>query len=96
MVARELELAALDELLDTGGIVVIEGGPGLGKTALVEECVARARRGGWRTLRAQGSELEVGFSFGVVRQLFERDLASMTEADRGRAFVGPAALAGDS
>jgi hypothetical protein len=95
LVARELELAALDDLLDTGGIVVIEGGPGLGKTALVEECVARARRGGWRTLRAQGSELEVGFSFGVVRQLFERDLASMTEADRGRAFAGPAALAGD-
>ena len=95
LVARELELAALDELLDTGGIVVIEGGPGLGKTALVEECVARARRGGWRTLRAQGSELEVGFSFGVVRQLFERDLASITEADRGRAFAGPAALAGD-
>jgi MoxR-like ATPase len=45
LVARELELAALDDLLDTGGIVVIEGAPGLGKTALVEECVARARRG---------------------------------------------------
>ena len=95
LVAREQELAALDELLDAGGIVVIEGGPGLGKTALVEECVARARRGGWRTLRAHGSELEVGFSFGVVRQLFERDLASMTEAERGKAFAGPAALAGD-
>ena len=72
---RDRELAALDALLDRGGALVIEGGAGIGKTALAAEAAARARRRGWQVLRGCGSELETGFAFGVVRQLLERVLA---------------------
>ncbi len=95
LVAREGELAALEELLGRGGVVVVEGGPGVGKSALVHECVARARLRSRRVVRAQGWELEAGFAFGVVRQLFERELASLPKADRARVSAGPAARAAE-
>ena len=36
------ELAAVDELLERGGVVLIEGGAGIGKTALLEAACRRA------------------------------------------------------
>jgi hypothetical protein len=62
LLERDRELAALDALLDRGGALVIEGGVGIGKTALAAEAAARARRG-WQVLRGCGSELETGFAF---------------------------------
>ena len=44
-------------------------------------------------LRARGSELESGFAFGVVRQLFERRLAAAGEGERAALLAGPAAAA---
>jgi DNA-binding CsgD family transcriptional regulator len=41
-------------------------------------------------LRARGSELEAGFAFGVVRQLFERRLAGLDAAEQGELLRGPA------
>ena len=40
-----------------------------------------------------GSELESGFAFGVVRQLFERRLATAGEGERAALLAGPAAAA---
>jgi predicted ATPase/DNA-binding winged helix-turn-helix (wHTH) protein len=50
-VGRKAELARLDARLDEarngrGGLVLLSGEPGIGKTRLVEEFSARARRGG--------------------------------------------------
>ena len=72
---RVRELAVLDALLEDGGAVVIEGGAGIGKTSLVEQGCRGAWPHGRRVLRARGAQLETGFAFGVVRQLFERELA---------------------
>ena len=91
---RERELAAVDELLEEGGALLVEGGAGIGKTALLDEACRRAAGLGREVLRARGSELEEGFAFGVVRQLFERRLATAEEHEREPLLAGPAAAAG--
>ena len=87
---RDHELAALDALLDRGGALVIEGGAGIGKTALTAEAAARARQRGWQVLHGCGTELETGFAFGVVRQLLERVLADAGPEQRAGLLAGPA------
>jgi hypothetical protein len=52
---------------------------------------SRADELGHEVVRARGSELESGFAFGVVRQLFERRLAAAGEAERAALLAGPAA-----
>jgi uncharacterized protein len=88
LLEREEELAVLGGLLDGGGAVVVEGGTGIGKTSLVVEGCERARGRGWHVLRGCGSELETGFAFGVVRQLFERELASADPHERSSPLSG--------
>ena len=90
LLERADELRALDAVLDTGGVLVIEGGVGIGKTSLVMRGCEAARRRGWRVLRGGGSELETGFAFGVVRQLFERELAAADPRQRAEWLAGPA------
>jgi predicted ATPase len=91
LLERDGELDALERVVETGGILVIEGGAGIGKTSLLGAACERAKGSGREVLRARGSELESGFAFGVVRQLFER-LASAADRDERRAmFAGPAA-----
>jgi len=51
-----------------------------GKTSLVEAACSRAGELGHEVVHARGSELESGFAFGVVRQLFERRLAAAGRA----------------
>ena len=81
---RERELAAAEALLERrGGVLVVEGRAGIGKTSLVEVACSRAGELGLEVMRARGSELEAGFAFGVVRQLFERRLAGAGAAVRG-------------
>ena len=89
---RERELAAAEALLERrGGLLVVEGLAGIGKTSVVEAACSRAGELGLEVLRARGSELEAGFAFGVVRQLFERRLTSAGEAEREALLAGPAA-----
>jgi len=91
---RERDLAAVEELLERcGGVLVIEGRAGIGKTSLVEAACSRADELGHEVVRARGSELESGFAFGVVRQLFERRLAAAAESERAALLAGPAAAA---
>src|SRR5215470_16517830 len=63
-----------------GGVLVIEGAAGMGKSRLLEAARARASDLGVCVLSARATELEQGFPFGVMRQLFERTLL---EADAG-------------
>ena len=89
---RERELAAVEVLLeDRSGMLLLEGRAGIGKTSLVEVACSRADELGLEVVRARGSELESGFAFGVVRQLFERRLAGAGEVEREALLAGPAA-----
>ena len=89
---REHELAAVEELLERRGrMLLLEGRAGIGKTSLVEVACSRAAELGHEVLRARGSELESGFAFGVVRQLFERRLAGTDPGERETLLAGPAA-----
>jgi len=87
---RHRELAAMDELVARGGVVLVEGRAGIGKTALIQAACQRAVGLGRQVLRARGSELEAGFAFGVVRQVFERRLASAGERERDALLAGSA------
>ena len=91
---RERELAAVEVLLERrSGVLVVEGPAGIGKTSLVEVACSRADELGHEVVRARGSELESGFAFGVVRQLFERRLAGADPGEREALLAGPAAAA---
>jgi DNA-binding CsgD family transcriptional regulator len=87
LLERHEELAkiefALAEARDgRGSFVVVEGPAGIGKTALLTAARNAAVNSGMRVLRSRGSELELDFAFGVVRQLFEPVLADLSELER--------------
>jgi DNA-binding CsgD family transcriptional regulator/predicted negative regulator of RcsB-dependent stress response len=73
-----------------GGLLLINGPAGIGKTALIRAASARARLAGIRVLSARCSQLEAGFSFGVARQLFEPLLAAAGPAERKTLLAGAA------
>ena len=72
-----------------GGAMVVDGPAGIGKSVLLRAARDAARGRGFRVLRARGAELERGFAFGVVRQLFEPAVAGASEAERARLLDGP-------
>ena len=91
LLERDAELATLTGLLGSGGMMLVEGVAGIGKSALLGALVDAAReRGDVVVLTARGTELESGLAFGGVRQLF-RPVVSMPERDE--LLSGPAALA---
>ena len=94
LLERDRELATIGaRLSEAGGVLVVDGGAGIGKTSLLDAACARAAETGFEVLRARGSELETAFTFGVVRQLFERRLADADAGERRELLAGPAAAA---
>jgi len=92
LLERRRELDELDGQIGRavggeGRVVVVEGPAGIGKSRLIAEARGHAERS-MRVLVARGSELEGKFAFGVVRQLFERELA---DPRRRRALLAGAA-----
>ena len=92
---REGELARVDALMTAaragrGGVLLITGPAGIGKTVLLEAARERAGQAGMRVLAGRGGELESGFSFGVARQLFEPLLAGASAAEREALLAGAA------
>ncbi|MDP1847353.1 MAG: AAA family ATPase [Solirubrobacteraceae bacterium] len=99
LLERGEALLAIDALLAAGRdargrLLLVEGHAGIGKTALLEEAVVRARADDMTVMRARASELESDFQFGLALQLFEPLLSGADDDVRDRLLAGSAALAG--
>jgi DNA-binding CsgD family transcriptional regulator len=100
LLEREQELDSVRAVLRAAGrrdgqVLAIEGPAGIGKSRLLDEARERGPILGLRVLAARATELEQGFPFGVVRQLFERALAEAEADERERWLAGAAALSAD-
>jgi DNA-binding CsgD family transcriptional regulator len=98
LVERDEELASIDEVLvatvgGQGVTVLVEGPPGIGKTALLAAAMRRAAGVGVRALRSVGGELEQDLPFAIVRQLFEPTLRAASAVRHAELFGGAARLA---
>ncbi|MFC5056500.1 AAA family ATPase [Saccharothrix xinjiangensis] len=72
LVGRAAELALVDSVLTAGATgpgLLLRGGPGAGKTALLRAAAERARVAGHRVLWATGARAERGFAFSGLHQL---------------------------
>lgn len=99
LLERGGELARIDQVIAAlrrghGGVLVIQGAAGIGKSALLGALCERATEVGLRTLVARASELERDFGFGVVRQLLEMRMVRAAESERAELLAGAAGLAG--
>ena len=91
LLERGAEIAGIDGLLAAacdgrGGVVVIEGPAGIGKSALLRACAQRAAARGMQSLQARGDDVSMESSFAATREL----LAPVADAG---AFSGSAGLA---
>src|SRR5262245_54075106 len=98
LIERDTDVGALVQAIDearngAGSLVVVEGPAGIGKSRLLQAAREAARERGFAVLSARGGELERGFPFSVVRQLFEAPLASAGGKERETLLDGAAALA---
>ncbi|HTF50419.1 MAG TPA: AAA family ATPase [Pseudonocardia sp.] len=98
LLEREAELTVIAERLKAacggaGGLLMVEGAAGIGKSRLVSAACHRARACGMTVLDARGGELERGLPFGVVRELFEAFVRGAAAAERAALLAGAAALA---
>lgn len=88
LLERDVELAAVDELLATvvaaqGSTLLVEGPPGIGKTAVLRVARQRAADAGFLTFATCGSELDQHLAFGGLRQLLFaviRDMALTSDS----------------
>jgi DNA-binding CsgD family transcriptional regulator len=77
----------------TGRLLLLEGDPGVGKTALLAAAADIAGEAGLEVLTARGGELEAAGGFGVVQQLLERIVVGAGGEEREGLLAGAAALA---
>jgi DNA-binding CsgD family transcriptional regulator len=96
LLERDPELALIEERLENashgrGGLLLVRGSAGIGKSSLLGSAEQRARAGGLTVLRARGHDAEREFAFGGCLQLFERILAEPSRSER--LLVGAAELA---
>jgi len=103
LLERTVELSALGALLDhavgaKGGLALVEGPAGIGKTSVLQACAEAARDRGMTVLGVRGDELVMESSFAAVRELLSRgaegDLSSLQGAARLAAPVFDAEAAG--
>ncbi|MFJ4842964.1 AAA family ATPase [Streptomyces sp. NPDC088746] len=72
LVGRDAELGRLLRAVDPASadpVLMLVGGMGTGKSALLERAVRRAEAGGARVLHAEGSESESSLAFSALHQL---------------------------
>jgi DNA-binding CsgD family transcriptional regulator len=97
---RDRELAWIADAIATakagagGRLLIVEGGPGAGKSAVLAHAAAEANTQGLRPLDARGGVFEQSIGFGVARQLFETTVAKADGERREQILDGAAALAG--
>jgi hypothetical protein len=95
LVERDAELARIAGRLGAarrgeGGVLVIEGEAGIGKTSLVRALRERAAAEGMQVMHARGAELESSFAFGVLRQALARPVADLDPPTRAAVLSGHA------
>jgi DNA-binding CsgD family transcriptional regulator len=98
LLERSGELARIEQAIAAlgrghGGVLIVQGSAGIGKTSLLRAVCEQAAEQGVQTFSAQCSELEREFGFGVVRQLLEMRLVRADESERAELLAGAAALA---
>jgi DNA-binding CsgD family transcriptional regulator len=98
LLERATELGAVEAALDaahsgTGGLIVVEGSAGIGKTRLLQAARELAHSRSFDVLRSTGSELERALPFGVCLQLYEARVAGLSGAQRDELLGGAASLA---
>ncbi|WP_395571880.1 AAA family ATPase [Streptomyces sp. BK79] len=72
LVGRDAELERLSRTVESasaGPVLMLVGGMGIGKSALLDRAVRRAGASGARVLRAEGSETESKLTFSALHQL---------------------------
>ncbi len=83
LLGRDRELGALYELIDgielRGGVALVRGEAGIGKTALLEAASVRALERGSAVTRASASESESPLAFAGLHQLLKPYLALLNE-----------------
>ncbi len=99
LLERDDELRVLRGALDdaqraVGGLVVVEGPPGAGKSQLLDATTRQAESLGMAVFRGRGAELEGEMPFGVARQLLGPALAGLETGERDELLGGLAAGAG--
>jgi DNA-binding NarL/FixJ family response regulator len=95
---REAEITGLSRALaaareGTGGLVVVEGPAGIGKSCLLAAARAEASALGMTVLSARGIDLERDAPFGVAAELFAGLLAAAPGDQRAGLLSGHASLA---
>ncbi|MBF9130310.1 AAA family ATPase [Plantactinospora sp. S1510] len=98
LVERDGDLAAIHEVLAAavagrGMTVLVEGPPGIGKTAVLAAASEYAMGLGVRVLTSIGGELEQDLPFAIVRQLLEPPLRAASSARSAELLAGAAGLA---
>lgn len=94
LLEREPELEQIDQQLrrargGEGSLLLIEGGPGLGKSALLAAARSKAGASGMRTLAARASELEIDVPFVLAERLLAQMGASPApHGDREESDLG--------
>ena len=96
LVGREAELDRIDAVLDgvragAGGVLVLTGEPGVGKSALLDAVAARAAD--MRFLRADGAEHEAELPFSGIHELLHPVLGLIDELPAPQAVALRGALA---
>src|SRR5437868_373982 len=99
LLERGGELACIRQALTAlgdgqGGVLIIQGAAGIGKSALLRVLCQHATKQGTQTFTARASELEREFGFGVVRQLLEMRMVRAEPSERAELLTGAAGLAG--
>lgn len=95
-VGRQAETAELQRLLDravggSGGLVMVGGEPGVGKTRLTEELVAEARRRDVQVFVGHSYEMEGAPPYVAFVEIFESALAQAPNPQAFREALGEAA-----
>lgn len=98
LLEREGELAVIAQRLaaaseGAGGLLMVEGAAGIGKTRLLQAACHGARDRDMTVLTTRAGELERGLPYGVVRGLFEAPVVWAPAAERATLLARAARLA---
>jgi DNA-binding CsgD family transcriptional regulator len=96
LIGRASELDLVDAFLTSaaasGGAFLLTGDPGVGKTAVLEEAVARATESGTRVARTMGVEFEAVASFSGLQRLLSTMRDELTRLDAAHRLALSVAL----